>query len=226
MIGTELLDNPAADPAAVRTQLGDIARLNAWFGGTSAVVGALAAFLRAAPAGSEWTALDVGAGSGDILRAVARAAARHGITLRGVALELSRTAAPLARDRGLAAVVADGNALPLGAASVDVAIASQVLHHLPADMAVEWIRMLDRVARRAVVVADLRRSPLAMAALWVAAAPLGLDASTRRDGITSLRRGYTAAELTALLSRADVPARAVYRPLARVVAAWRPACAR
>ena len=226
MIGTELLDNPAADPAAVRTQLGDIARLNAWFGGTSAFVGALRPFFREAPSGATWTVLDVGAGSGDILRAVAGAAARQGLSVRGVALELSRTAAPLARDRGLAAVVADGNALPLAPGSVDVAIASQVLHHLPADIAIEWIRMLDAVACRAVVVADLRRSQLAMAALWVAAAPLGLDPSTRRDGITSLRRGYTVVELEHLLARAGVPARAVYRPLARVVAAWRPACAR
>ena len=37
MIGTELLDDPRADPVAVRSQLQDIARLNALFGGTRAV---------------------------------------------------------------------------------------------------------------------------------------------------------------------------------------------
>lgn len=225
MIGTELLDDPAADPVAVRRQMTDIARLNAWFGGTRAVVAALRPFCRGA-AGSTWTALDVGAGSGDILRAAARAAARLGVTLRGVALERNRAAAPLARDRGLATIVADGNALPLVEASVDVAIASQVLHHLPEPTAVRWLAMLDRVARRAVVVADLRRSPLAMAGLWIGGLPLGLDPSTRRDAITSLRRGYTVAELDRLLERAGVPARAVSRPVARVVAAWVPACAR
>lgn len=226
MIGTELLDDPAADPAAVRLQLRDIARLNAWFGGTRAVVDALRPFLRAAGAGSTWTALDVGAGSGDILRAAAVAARRWGVTLVGVALERSRTAAPLARGRGLAAVVGDGGALPLAAGSVDIAVASQVLHHLPEADVVQWLAALDRVARRVVVVADLRRSRLAMAGLWLAGRPLGLDPSTRRDAITSLRRGYTAAELNRLLALAGVPARAAYRPLARVVAAWVPACAR
>ena len=176
--------------------------------------------------GATWTALDVGAGSGDILRAAARAAQRAGITLRGVALELNRTAAPLARAGGLAAVVADGNALPLAPAAVDVAIASQVLHHLHEADAVRWLAALDRVARRAVVVADLRRSRLAMAGMWIAAGPLGLGPTSRRDAITSLRRGYTAGELNRMLAAAGVPARAVYRPLARVVAAWVPACAR
>lgn len=225
MIGTELLDNPAADPAAVRTQLGDIARLNAWFGGTSAVVGALRPFFSAAR-GATWTALDVGAGSGDILSAAALAARAAGVTLHGIALERSRTAAPLTRARGLSALVADGGALPLADGSVDIAIASQVLHHLSWADGIRWIAALDRIARRVVVIADLRRSRLAMAGLWLAGLPLGLDASTRRDAITSLRRGYTREELDSLLAAAGVPARAVYRPLSRVVAAWVPACAR
>jgi methyltransferase family protein len=225
MIGTELLDDPAADPIKVRAQLGDLVRLNAWFGGTRAVVEALRPFFRGAR-GSTWTAVDVGAGSGDILRAAAIVARQSGVTLRGVAFELSRTAAPLARGGGLSAVVADGNALPLSDQSVDVAIASQVLHHLPPQDAVRWVAALDRIARRVVVVADLRRSRLAMAGLWLAGAPLGLDPSTRRDAITSLRRGYTRGELDRLLAAAGVPARSVYRPLARVVAAWVPACAR
>ena len=225
MIGTELLDDPAADPAAVRTQLGDIARLNAWFGGTSAVVEALRPYYRAAR-GATWTALDVGAGSGDILSAATSAARAAGVTLHGIALERSRTAAPLTRARGLSALVADGGALPLADGSVDIAIASQVLHHLSRADGIRWVAALDRIARRVVVVADLRRSRLAMAGLWLAGLPLGLDASTRRDAITSLRRGYTRAELDSLLAAAGVPAKAVYRPLARVVAAWVPACAR
>src|SRR6266702_6538834 len=41
MIGTELLDDPRADPLAVERELEDITRLNALFGGTRAVVEAL-----------------------------------------------------------------------------------------------------------------------------------------------------------------------------------------
>jgi SAM-dependent methyltransferase len=210
----------------VRTQLRDIARLNAWFGGTSAVVSTLLPFLRGAERGTTWTALDVGAGSGDILHAVAAAARRRGVTVAGVALERSGTAARVAGARGLMSVVADGTTLPFGPASVDVAIASQVLHHLREPEAVALLAALDRVARRAVVVADLRRSRLAMAGLSLAGRPLGLDPSTRRDAITSLRRGYTAAELERLLALAGIAAAVRYRPLARVVAAWEPACAR
>jgi len=235
MIGTELLDDPAADPRAVNRELRDIARLNALFGGTRAVVRELAPFFARGAShegegggGARWTLLDVGTGLGDIPRAAARAARRHGITLRLVGVERNRTAARLARGEGadwdepLAAIVADGGALPLPSRSVDVIVASQVLHHVPRATAAHWIAEFDRVARRAVVLADLRRSRLAMAGVWAACFGLAMDGVTRRDAVTSLRRGYSRPELEALLAEAGVPARARYRAGFRIVAAWEP----
>jgi SAM-dependent methyltransferase len=234
MIGTELLDDPAADPRAVDRELRDIARLNALFGGTRAVVRELAPFFArgASHEGGEahWTLLDVGTGLGDIPRAAARAARRHGIILRLVGIERNRTAAGLARgggggadwDEPLAAIVADGGALPLPSRSVDVVVASQVLHHVPRATAPHWIAEFDRVARRAVVLADLRRSRLAMAGVWAACFGLAMDGVTRHDAVTSLRRGYSRLELDALLAEAGVPARARHRAGFRIVAAWKP----
>jgi hypothetical protein len=232
MIGTELLDDPHADPLAVGSELRDIARLNGLFGGTRAVVRALEPFFRAATGeggrgkGATWTLLDVGTGLGDIPLAAAAAAWRHGITLRLVGVELNRAAAAAAQRSGgagrLALILADGGALPLRPRSVDVVIVSQVLHHLPPDVAVRWIASFSALARRAVVLADLRRSRLAMAGVWLVSYPLGFGAVTRHDAVTSLRRGYTRGELNELLAAAGAPPVARYRPGFRVVAAWDP----
>ena len=226
MIGVELLDDPHADPSAVRHELRDIARLNALFGGTHAVVRELEPLFerRKRETGNRtretWTLLDVGAGSGDIARAAVLAARRHGVTLRPVAVELSRTVAHEAHATGLAVLVADGGALPIRPRSVDVVLASQVLHHLPHDVAVRWITSFDRLARRAVVLADLRRSGLAMAGVWLASFPLGFRATTRRDAVVSLRRGYTREQFEAMLREAGVRAVGRYRPGFRIVASW------
>ncbi|HYK83238.1 MAG TPA: methyltransferase domain-containing protein [Gemmatimonadales bacterium] len=232
MIGTELLDDPAADPALVRAELEDIARLNALFGGTRAVLGELEPVFRAAAprAGGQgaaaWTLLDVGTGLGDIPRAAAAAARRHGIALSVVGIERNAAAARCARDADrrapLALVRADGAAPPLGPRSVDVVIASQVLHHLSPEVAVRWIATLDRLARRLVVVADLRRSRLAMAGVWVAALALGMDGVTRHDAVVSLRRGYTEREFAALLTAAGIGAVPRRRAGFRLVASWQP----
>src|SRR5690242_21140373 len=107
MIGTELLDDPAADPRAVDRELRDIARLNALFGGTRAVVRELAPFFARGVShegegggGARWALLGVGTGLGDIPRGAARGARRHGITLRPGGIEGTRTAAGLGRGGG------------------------------------------------------------------------------------------------------------------------------
>jgi len=238
MIGAELLDDPHAEPAAVRAQLADVARLNRLFGGTRAVVDALEPFFRRAGtrealkdsltvAGGgkrerRWTLVDVGTGCGDIPCAAAACARRYGIALSLVGIERIPAAARLARAAGLTAVIADGGALPLGPGAVDVVIASQVLHHLPRELAVRWIASFDRVARRAVVLADLRRSRVAMAGVWMASFGLGFRRQTRHDAVLSLRRGYALAEFNEMLGDAGVPAVAKSRPGFRVVAAWSP----
>jgi 2-polyprenyl-3-methyl-5-hydroxy-6-metoxy-1,4-benzoquinol methylase len=228
MIGRELLDDPHADPSAVRAELRDIARLNAWFGGTRAVVEALEAVFRRSGSRERamrivpWTLLDVGTGLGDIPRAAAVAARRYGIELRPVGVELNPTAARLARSNGMRAVLGDGSALPFAARSVDVVIASQVLHHLARERAVRWIATFDGLARRAVVLADLRRSALAIVGVWAAALGLRLSRATRHDAVVSLKRGYTKREFDAMLREAGVRAAAQYRPGFRIVAAWSP----
>jgi len=221
MIGVELLDDPRADPALVRRALADIARTNRLFGGTHAVLAALERHFRAAPR-RRWTLLDVGTGQGDIPLAAAKAARRFGIDLRLFGVERIPAAARIARAQGLAAVLADGGTLPFAPKSVDVVIASQVLHHFPRATAARWIAAFDRIARRAVVLADLHRSPLAMAGWWIASFPLLLHPVTRHDGVVSLRRGYSKREFADLCAEAGVRARVRSEPIARLVADWAP----
>ena len=106
---------------------------------------------------------------------------------------------------------------------MDVVLVSQVAHHLAADSVVRLFRACDRLARWAVIVADLRRGPLGPTAFWVGARALGFDRVTVADGITSLRRGYTPDGLRALLAAAGVRATVERRPGYRLVATWRPA---
>ncbi len=86
----------------------------------------------------------------------------------------------------------------------------------------QLLQVCDRVARVGVVIADLRRGRLAPLAFRIGARALGFDRHTLADGITSIRRGYTVAELAALLRAAGVAGRVSRRPMYRLVATWRP----
>ena len=221
-IGDELLDHPDADPAVVRESLHHIARSNRWFGGWWAVRRGLGRVLGTAPRTKPLTLLDVGTGLGDLPCAAMRWAGRRGITLRPIGLERHRTAAALANQHGVATLLGCAGALPVRAKSVDVVIASQLVPHLAPDAIVEFCRDADRIARVGVVIADLRRSHLALAGFWVGSRLLGFDNATRQDGLTSVRRGFTEAELAALLARADIAARVERTPGFRLVATWKP----
>jgi 2-polyprenyl-3-methyl-5-hydroxy-6-metoxy-1,4-benzoquinol methylase len=219
-IGHELLDDPAADPAIVTESFRNLARSNWWFGGAAAVHFGLAQLLAGAR-GSALTLLDVGTGVGDLPRRAARWAARRGVRLEGIGFERSRVAAALALRGGLPSVVGCAGALPFRARGADIVMMSQLIHHLSRDAAVEVIRAASQVARVGVVLADLRRSPVAAIGFRIGAELLGFDPATKADGVTSVRRGYLPHELEAILRDAGVRTTVHRRPGYRLVAAWR-----
>ncbi len=219
--GTELLDDPSADPFTVVRSLTNIARANRWFGGRSAALWGIERLLLGVPPERVVTLLDLGTGAGDLPMAAVAWAARRGRTIRPLGLERSPVAARLASGRGIPVVLACVGALPVRAEGVDIVLISQVAHHLSAPAATALFRAASAVARLGVVVADLRRSAVAMAAFRVGSAALGFDAVTRADGITSVRRGYHRDELAELVARAGQAGEVRRRPGFRLVATWR-----
>jgi len=222
--GRELFDDRDADPATALASLRDIARANRFLGGTGAALSRLAEVFRSTPRGTMLTLLDVGTGGGDIPRAAGRRAAAAGLRLRVVGLERHAAAARAAARGGpLDAVRADAAALPFGARSVDLVLCSQLLHHYHGGAVTALVAEMDRVARRAVVIADLLPSPLAAAGVWLASFPLRFHPVSRRDGVMSVRRGFTPEALRRACAAAGVAAEVRTHPGFRVTAAWRPA---
>jgi SAM-dependent methyltransferase len=218
----ELLDDPHADGAEVLASLRDVARANRFLGGTSAALHRLDELLRPVPSGATVTLLDVGTGTGDIPRAAREHAARAGIRLRLLAVERHPAAARhTARGGDVTALLADGAALPFAPRSVDVVLCSQLLHHFRGPALTAIVVELRRVARLGVVIAELVPSRLAALGLWLASYPLRFRPVSRRDGVTSVLRGFTGPALHRACAAAGVDAEVRIHPLFRVTAAWR-----
>jgi SAM-dependent methyltransferase len=218
--GVEVLDDPASDPALVQRMLRDIARANRWLGGRTAVRRGLAHLLGPADRGRRFTLLDIGTGAGDLPREAARWAARRGVTLVPLGLERIRAAATLARSAGIPTVVACASRPPLRDGAVDIVLVSQVAHHFDGAQARRLFAHCSRLARRGVVIADLRPAPLAAAGFRVAGPLLGLHRRTVADGVISIARGFSLARLRAALPP-ECHAMLARCPIGRIVAAWR-----
>lgn len=219
--GVEILDDPSIDPELMRRSMQDVERANAMFGGKRAALAELEHVLREMP--DCGTLLDVGTGRGDIPGAVKRRAATMGKTVRTIGIDQSL---PLVTGRypGNDVVVrGNGLSLPFGDASVDIVMASQVLHHFPEEAAICLVREMNRVARRHVVISDLRRSVIAATGLWIGSFLLGFHPVSRHDGVVSVMRGFLPGELGRIVSRATGQRPVVTRRLGfRLTTSWTP----
>jgi SAM-dependent methyltransferase len=229
--GAEILDDPAVAPSDREHSLRDVERSNVLFGGRRAVMLSLRPLFdelaRARTTSRpEASLLDVGTGRADLPWRAREIARRRGLALRTVGLDGALTLVETARHRVDHALCGDALALPFADHSVDFVLCSQLLHHFDDDSALTLISELDRVARRRVVISDLRRSWVAATGFTIAAVALGFHRITRHDGRISVLRGFTEGELGGMVVNATGVQPAIRRRLGyRLTASWTPALA-
>ena len=98
----------------------------------------------------------------------------------------------------------DGMAPPFHAASFDFVLASQLLHHFSEEQIIRLLRIWSPLARRAIIVSDLVRHPLAYYGIRLLTKLFTRNAMTRTDAPLSVARAFTLAEWRRLLREADV----------------------
>lgn len=171
--------------------------------------------------GGRFVICDIGTGAGDLPRDAAKWARARGMSFTALGLERIPAAAALAKSTGMPMVLGCASALPFATQSVDVVLVSQMAHHLERGQATALFAACSRIARRGVVVADLRPSHAYALAYKVGARLLRMHAATRIDGITSIARGFTPDVLRDLVAESGHAAQVAALPFARVSAAWR-----
>lgn len=192
----ELLDDDLGTPAAIAASLRDLQRINNWFGGTRTTTLLLRRIAHERHLRS-LTLLEVGAGSGHVPDAARRKLAEQGIDVRLTLLDRVSSHLP---NNGLPAVVGDALQLPFRDGAFDVVSFNLVMHHFEPETLLQVADGALRVARVAVLINDLIRSPLHLA-LTYAGFPLFRSHLTRHDAPASVRRAYTLEEMRGILSR-------------------------
>ncbi len=200
----ELLDSASQDEIAAN--LGDLQRINRYFGGRQTLRSVLRPLHRPG-----LTILDVGAASAD-----------HAAGLRDTqVVSLDRSESHLRCGQGTR-VAADAFALPFAPRSFDLVMANLFLHHFENDAILSLLQSFAAVSRLGVVVNDLERSRLAWSFLPLTAPLLRWNPITLHDGPVSVAAGFRPAELAALFRSAGLHGAIVrrHRPWFRLSAVW------
>jgi len=207
----ELMDRPDADRAELAASLAFIRMVNRRLGGTAALLRYLRKQAAAWPRDRPVRLLDVGTGSADIPLAVVQWAAAAGHDFRVTAIDLHPTTLELARefigDRPEIDLV-QLDALKLmdhfQPGAFDYAHAGMFLHHLPDIEVMTVLRMMQRLATRAVIWNDLLRNLVGRLGIRLLTLKRGTPAMVRHDGIVSVAKGFTRAEARHLAARAGL----------------------
>lgn len=192
----ELMDMPDCDPAKLERTYQQFGRVNRLFSGWRQLYCREVRPLLSHD--TETTLLDIGCGGGDLARQLALWSARDKLLLDVTGIDPDARAYSYSSRRAHHASVrfrqANSTDLAREGHRFDVVISNHVIHHLlPADLT-QLLSDSQALARRLSLHNDLRRNIAAYALFSLAALPFR-GSFIRADGLTSIRRSYTPAEL-------------------------------
>ncbi len=195
----ELLDTDCGTPAEVVASLGDLRRINRWFGGVATTEDMVWRVAREINS-SSLSLLEVAAGTGYVPETVHERLRHRGLSLQITSLDRAASHLNFYLNNGDRAVAADALALPFRDASFDLLSSNLFAHHLSPQELVQFVNEALRVCRVAVLINDLVRHPLHISLVY-AGMPLYRSRLTRHDAPASVRQAYTVQEMQTLLAQ-------------------------
>jgi ubiquinone/menaquinone biosynthesis C-methylase UbiE len=151
----------------------------------------------------KFSVLDVGAGSGELLRVIAKYARKSGRQANLFGLELNARSAQsiLEESRDFSEIKAlRGNALrlPFADKSFDYSICSLFTHHFTDENVVQILQEFSRISRRKIFVIDLHRHKTSYFLYRIFCAAFRISPLVREDGLLSIQRSFVPEELKIL----------------------------
>jgi SAM-dependent methyltransferase len=195
----ENLDKGSYTPEEYEGCLVELRRVNEWLGDANALRESLLKAIEHRDLRS-FSVLDVGAGSGELLRVAAAWARDTKRTAFLVGVELNdRSARAILEESAafaeIASVRANGLVLPFPDQTFDYVIQSLTLHHFDDAGAVKLVKEMARVARRGIFVIDLHRNRMAYFFYTTIGRLFLHNRLIREDGALSILKSFTPEEL-------------------------------
>ena len=204
----EDIDTGNYTPEEYEDCISELQLVNRWIGDAHSLKATLFPEIEAQRL-NNFSMLDVGAGSGELLRVAAVWARQTGRRLRAVGLELNKRSAAAINEEStrfpeISSVRGDALRLPFWDSEFDYVICSLFTHHFVEEQVIQILHEMSRVARRRIFVIDLHRHPLAYFFYTTLGKLVLKNRLVRHDGALSILRSFKPDELLAMAQHAGL----------------------
>ena len=183
--------------------------INEWLGGNAVTLGALEKVWNEIPKGQTVSIADLGCGSGEMLRLIAKKAAHENRKVRLIGIDANPHIVNYARNQA-------GNAEKISfheqnifseefnAQNFDIIIATLFLHHFSEDELIHLFTSLKRQAKVGIIVNDIHRHPIAYYSIKWLTSLFSKSSMVKYDAPLSVLRAFKKEEIKSTLSKASI----------------------
>jgi len=198
----ELMDDPACEERSLFTTLAHFKFINSLFARTHTLTRTLLMPDMKSDA-REYSIIDAGCGGGDQSVRIARLCKAQNIKCTVKGIDIDERTVTFARQRwrncsNVSFETASIFDLPDNGSAADYIVLTNVLHHFTDAEIPVIVTHLCKAVRRGVLIADLERSPFWYTAFSLFARTMLHGGFSRRDGLLSIRKGFTTSEFMEL----------------------------
>jgi 2-polyprenyl-3-methyl-5-hydroxy-6-metoxy-1,4-benzoquinol methylase len=198
----EIMDDFSLTGETLREALDKISSINKWLGGNRLIIKSIEELIKNKQFSAPITIVDVGCGNGDMLRAIADYAKQNHLKVKLIGIDANAFTIDYAIK--CSATYAEISYLCLDifseefkAIKYDYLLCTLTLHHFSNQEISDLLNLFYKNAAFGVVINDLQRSKLAYRLFQLVAVVFNLNDMNRKDGLTSILRGFKKSELLA-----------------------------
>ena len=205
---SEMMDELTVDDHVLSRTLRELDTINDWLGGIRPTLQQVGQIINQQPHKPLWHILDIGCGSGHVLRKIAAWARGQNVSVLLTGMDLSeatvRHAELTTKDETIQYL--QGNVLESKELleSADILLFTLTMHHLQDSLIIELLQYIQRHGGCHVVINDLERNVWAFRLFKMLGAVTPMSSMARYDGEVSITRSFKRRDWENYFRQADI----------------------
>lgn len=207
--GIEIMDDLEFHDEVVFQTLRELDLINQWLGGNAVTLNGIQNILTAIPNEQSVSVADLGCGSGEMLRLIAKKNSRHHHRVHLIGIDANRHIVDYARNHSKDFKNIQFEALNIfspefKSRNFDLIIATLFLHHFSDPELIDLFSALKRQAKIGIVVNDIHRHPFAYYSIKWLTSLFSRSSMVKYDAPLSVLRAFKRRELELILEKAGI----------------------